>query len=418
MFKTRKVVIVGAGHVGSHVALALIQSGEADDIVLIDILKEKAIGQALDLDDCVSGSLCGKDVSIRAGSYEELHDADIMVMAFGRSRRPGETRLDMFDDSIKMANEVVSHLKQVDFRGIMISISNPADIICEYIRRQMDWQPSRCFCTGTSLETYRLLRVLSKATGYSRRSIYGFCMGEHGNSSFIVWSRIFIGGKPFLQLRRERPVLAEISLEDLQTQVKKAGDIEIDGKGCTEFGIANVAKMLISAIFHDQKLVWPCSTLLRGEYGQHDVAAGVPCVGYNISMLPVAPNTALTSAAGDWGAYVTYAVKCLIDGEEIDRDWCKGYAEGAVYTTELNDSIVAPGTAEKVAELEEAFKAGTVKVFDTSTFTVNGETLTSYTTAYGLEGIEMVSDGEFHESSVRSAPYFDILIDGITAVVE
>ena len=163
MFKTRKVVIVGAGHVGSHVALALIQSGEADDIVLIDILKEKAIGQALDLDDCVSGSLCGKDVSIRAGSYEELHDADIMVMAFGRSRRPGETRLDMFDDSIKMANEVVSHLKQIDFRGIMISISNPADIICEYIRRQMDWQPSRCFCTGTSLETYRLLRVLSKA---------------------------------------------------------------------------------------------------------------------------------------------------------------------------------------------------------------------------------------------------------------
>ena len=120
MFKTRKVVIVGAGHVGSHVALALIQSGEADDIVLIDILKEKAIGQALDLDDCVSGSLCGKNVSIRAGSYEELHDADIMVMAFGRSRRPGETRLDMFDDSIKMANEVVSHLKQVDFRGIMI----------------------------------------------------------------------------------------------------------------------------------------------------------------------------------------------------------------------------------------------------------------------------------------------------------
>lgn len=221
MFKTRKVVIVGAGHVGSHVALALIQSGEADDIVLIDILKEKAIGQALDLDDCVSGSLCGKDVSIRAGSYEELHDADIMVMAFGRSRRPGETRLDMFDDSIKMANEVVSHLKQIDFRGIMISISNPADIICEYIRRQMDWQPSRCFCTGTSLETYRLLRVLSKATGYSRRSIHGFCMGEHGNSSFIVWSRIFIGGKPFLQLRRERPVLAEISLEDLQTQVKK-----------------------------------------------------------------------------------------------------------------------------------------------------------------------------------------------------
>lgn len=278
MFKNRKVVIVGAGHVGSHVALALIQSGEADDIVLIDILPQKAAAQALDLDDGVSGSLSGRDVIIRAGGYEELNDADILVMAFGRSRRPGETRLDMFDDSIKMADEVVSHLKTVNFQGIMISISNPADIICEYIRREMNWESRRCFCTGTSLESYRLLRVLSAATGYSRRSIQAFCMGEHGNSSFIVWSRIRIGTKPFLQLRAERPDIAAINLADLQAQVKKAGDIEIDGKGCTEFGIANAAVMIISAIFHDQKLIWPCSTALNGQYGQKDVAAGVPCV--------------------------------------------------------------------------------------------------------------------------------------------
>ena len=278
MFKTRKVVIVGAGHVGSHVALALIQSGEADDIVLIDLLKEKAAAQALDLDDAVSGALSGHDVKIRAGEYTELNDADIMVMAFGRSRRPGETRLDMFDDSIKMANEVVSHLKQVDFKGIMISISNPADIICEYIRRQMHWDSHRCFCTGTSLETYRLLRVLSRETGYSRKSIQAFCMGEHGNSSFVVWSRIRIGSKSFAQLREEKPQLAALDLDDLQLQVKRAGDIEVDGKGCTEFGIANVACMLISAIFHDQKLIWPCSTALNGEYGQQQVAAGVPCV--------------------------------------------------------------------------------------------------------------------------------------------
>lgn len=274
----KKVVIVGAGHVGSHVALALLQAGEADDIVLIDILKEKAAGQALDLDDCVSGAICGQDTRVRAGDYSELADADIMVMSFGRSRRPGETRLDMFDDSIRMADEVISHLKTADFKGIMISISNPADIICEYIRRRMGWAANRCFCTGTSLETYRLLRVLSSVTGYSRRSIQGMCMGEHGNSSFVVWSRIFINGIPFLKLREERPELAALDLDQLQAQVKRAGDIEVDGKGCTEFGIANVALMLIRAIFHDQKLVWPCSTALNGEYGQHNVAAGVPCV--------------------------------------------------------------------------------------------------------------------------------------------
>jgi len=100
----------------------------------------------------------------------------------------------------------------------------------------------------------------------------------HGNSSFIVWSRIFINGTPFLQMRENNPRLAALNLDDLQEQVKRAGDIEVDGKGCTEFGIANVAVMLIKAIFHDQKLIWPCSTALNGEYGQKNVAVGVPCV--------------------------------------------------------------------------------------------------------------------------------------------
>lgn len=145
-------------------------------------------------------------------------------------------------------------------------------------------------------------------------------------------------------------------------------------------------------------------------------AAGVPCVGYNISMIPAAPTQALVSAACNWGAYVTYAIQCVINGEDIARDWCYGYVDGAVYTTELNESAVAPGTAEKVAEVEAALKAGTLHVFDTSTFTVGGETLTTYTTAFGLEGIEMVSDGYFHESEVRSAPYFGIDIDGISMV--
>ena len=115
---------------------------------------------------------------------------------------------------------------------------------------------------------------------------------------------------------------------------------------------------------------------------------------------------------------MTYAIQCVIDGTEIPKDWCHGYSDGAVHITELNEAAVAPGTAEKVAEVEAALKDGTLHVFDCSTFTVNGEELTTHTTAYGLEGNEMVSDGYFHESEVRSAPYFDIIIDGINAVVE
>lgn len=161
-------------------------------------------------------------------------------------------------------------------------------------------------------------------------------------------------------------------------------------------------------------------------------AAGVPCVGYNISMIPAAPNSALVSSACNWGAYVTYAIKNVIDGTDFPKDWCYGYADGAVYTTELNDAVVAPGTAEAVAAAEDALRAGTLNVFDTATFTCAPATDGSYvvdengvlTSAFALDAngdfvndnTEAVIDGAFRESEVRSAPYFAIDIDGITVV--
>lgn len=143
-------------------------------------------------------------------------------------------------------------------------------------------------------------------------------------------------------------------------------------------------------------------------------AAGVPCVGYNISMIATAPKTALTSASINWGPYVTYAVQCVLDGKEFETDWCQGYKEGADCITELNKDVIAPGTEEKVKEAEDALKAGTLHVFDTAAFTVDGKKLDSYK----KEGsdVEYIADGYFHESEHGSAPAFDILIDGITTI--
>ena len=143
-------------------------------------------------------------------------------------------------------------------------------------------------------------------------------------------------------------------------------------------------------------------------------AAGVPSVGYNISMIATAPKTALTSASIDWGPYVTYAVQSIIDGKAIDTDWCQGYKEGANSITELNKDVVAPGTEEKVKEVESAIKAGTLHVFDTSSFTVGGKTLDTY--KKDGSDVEYIADGYFHESEHGSAPAFDILIDGITTI--
>ncbi len=157
-------------------------------------------------------------------------------------------------------------------------------------------------------------------------------------------------------------------------------------------------------------------------------AAGVPCVGYNISMIPAAPTTALVSSACNWGAYCTYAIQNVLNGTKFPADWCYGYADGAVYTTELNESVVAPGTAEKVDEVEAQLAAGTLKVFDVTTFTAKGgadytvDENGQVTSAFALDTdgdfvndtTEAIVDGAFAESTFRSAPYFAIDIDGIT----
>ena len=144
----------------------------------------------------------------------------------------------------------------------------------------------------------------------------------------------------------------------------------------------------------------------------------VYCVGYNIDMLPAAPTAALTSAQNDWSVYYTYAFNCALNGEDIATDWAKGYAEGANMISKLGESC-AEGTAEKVAEVEKGIKEGTLNVFDCSKFTVGGETVTSFLAIdtngdfQGDEG-EAIENGVFHESTLRSAPYFSLRIDGIT----
>lgn len=161
-------------------------------------------------------------------------------------------------------------------------------------------------------------------------------------------------------------------------------------------------------------------------------AAGVPCVGYNISMIPAAPTQALTSSYVNWAAYYSFALENVLAGTTFPADWSAGYVDGAVAITELNAATVPAGAAEKVAEVEEALKAGTLKVFDVSTFTApagagyavdaDGHLTSAFATDtdgdWVADANEVVADGYFSESSVQSAPYFSIIIDGITAVVE
>lgn len=177
--------------------------------------------------------------------------------------------------------------------------------------------------------------------------------------------------------------------------------------------------------------------------GQHADSTGAPSaveaalgkgtvaysVGYNVDMLSVAPNAALTSSQNNWAAFYLYAFSCLLEGKEIMTDWSAGYAEDAVMISTLGQSCAA-GTAEKVAEVEAAIKNGSLKVFDASTFTVDGQKLDAHefdfsiidfstgNVIYAGEKVNVLTDGYFHESEHRSAPYFDLRIDGITELTE
>ena len=275
--ENRKIVILGAGHVGTHCALSLMLRALANEIVLIDTDEEKAKSQALDLDDM--GACLPAKVVIRAGSYEDLDDANILVNAIGRSRKEGETRLDMFGDSMERLKDIIPKIQNTQFKGILISITNPADVVGECLRKALGIDRFRCVRTGTSLDSLRIKRILEELTGYHRNSIDAFCMGEHGDSQIVPLSHVSIGGKAFAKLQEENPdTLGKITIEQLQDEVRQAGMTVIIGKKSTEFGIGIALSEIVKSIFYDEKRVWPLSVHLDGEYGQKDVAAGVPVV--------------------------------------------------------------------------------------------------------------------------------------------
>ncbi len=277
MFNKRKVVIIGAGHVGSHVAMALCFQGTCDEIVFIDKDKEKAVSNCYDVADACL--FLGSTTKIKVGDYNDCKDADIIVNSIGMPRKPGQTRLEMLDDSIIMLKDVIENLKPIDFKGIIISITNPADVIGHYLREHLNLPRERCFSTGTSLDTARLKRTVSELADIDRKSVTTCAIGEHGDSSFVPFSTLTLGGKHYKELQQEKgEKYDKLTEEYVLERTRYIGYDIINGKGSTEFGIGAACADICKAIYHDEKRVIPASVLLDGEYGKHGVSCGVPCV--------------------------------------------------------------------------------------------------------------------------------------------
>lgn len=267
-----KITIIGAGHVGSHCAYALAHMMICDEIVLVDKDRDKAVGQALDISDSLT--FAPQSTVVRAGDFSDAEDADIVCCAIGESRKPGQTRLDLMDRSVEMSDELIESLRPYPPRGIFINITNPCDIITDYLQKGLKLDKTRAFGTGTLLDTARLVRALSLKAGVARNSIQAFAMGEHGDSSMIPFSAIRIGGKTFDDCGLDR--------NDLLEDMRQSGMVIIEGKKSTEFGIGRAFAEMASNILRDDKRVMPASVLLEGQYGETGLHIGVPCrIGKN-----------------------------------------------------------------------------------------------------------------------------------------
>ena len=275
----RKIVIVGAGHVSSHAGYALISQGLCEEIVYIDIDRKKAAAQAMDLFDATV--YLPKRCLVRAGDYTEAKDADLLIVAAGPlpDMSKGQTRMDTLRETVAIIKDVVENIRTSGFEGIILNISNPADVVTHYIQHALDYPVQKILSTSTTLDSARLRRAISEAIGVDQKSVLAYALGEHGESQMAAWSAVTIGGKPLSQLQKEKPeTYGVLDLKAIAAEGKAGGWHILAGKGSTEFGIGAAIAEVVRAVFGDENRILPVSTLLTGQYGENGVYASVPSV--------------------------------------------------------------------------------------------------------------------------------------------
>lgn len=276
MWKSRKVVIVGAGAVGSTFAYALAQKGLADEISLIDMNHELAEGQVLDL---AHGLPYYPPVQIFAGSKQDYGNASVIVITAGAKQNPGETRLNLLQKNASIVEAIVDDIVSENSQAILVIATNPVDIITYAALKRSGWSKNRVIGSGTVLDSARFRYLISQYCHVDVGNVHAYILGEHGDSELAAWSMTHVAGIPvdkyapkygFGDWPEERKRIAR--------EVKESAYHIINYKGATYYAIGMALVRIVGAILQDQSSVLTVSTRLDGEYGIHDVCLGIPCV--------------------------------------------------------------------------------------------------------------------------------------------
>lgn len=261
-----KVVIIGTGNVGMSFAYALTnQPSQVDELVLLDVNQEKAKGEALDLNHALP--FAPTKLKIKAGTYADCNNADIVCICAGRNQNPGETRLDLIQKNLVVFQDILSNIKQTNFDGIYLIATNPVDIM-SYVTYKLTGNPNKVVGSGTTLDTARLKYLVGQTLNINPKNIHAYVMGEHGDSEMIPWSKATIG------VRDIKDYLTTKQMHELKTEVRDSAYDIIAKKGNTSYGVGMCLLTITNSILSNDNSILTLST-----YNQkHDVYISIPTI--------------------------------------------------------------------------------------------------------------------------------------------
>ena len=276
MVNEKKVAIVGCGFVGSSSAFALMQSGLFSEMVLIDVDKNRAEGEALDI---AHGMTFAEPMKIYAGDYSDVADAAMIVVTAGAAQKPGETRLDLVNKNVNIFKSIIPEIKKSGFDGILLIVSNPVDVLTYAAIKMSGLPEGHVIGSGTVLDTGRLQQMLGAHVEVDPRDVQAYVMGEHGDSEFVAWSSAQVAGVPlntFCELHGH--LEHEAAEKRIAEDVKNSAYTIIEKKHATYYGVAMAVKRICEVIIRDEKSILPISSMMHGDFGVDNVVLSMPAV--------------------------------------------------------------------------------------------------------------------------------------------
>ena len=274
--KKRKVVLVGTGFVGMSMAYAMLNRGGVDELILIDINKDKTIGEEMDLSHGLP--FAPQKMVIKAGDYDQCKDAQVVVITAGIPQKPGQSRLELAQTNTKIMKEITENIMASGFNGIIIVASNPVDLMTYVVSKVSGLPTNQVFGSGTVLDTARLRYLMADYLKVSSKNVHAYIMGEHGDSSFVPWDHAYLGCKKIKDIMKDNHHPMN-DLKKIHQGVINAAYEIIDKKKATYYGIGMALSRIVKAVLENENAILTVSAYLKnGDYGQDDIYIGVPAV--------------------------------------------------------------------------------------------------------------------------------------------